>query len=289
MAIEGYIEDITALKNHENELTEARLRAEAANRAKSAFIANTNHEIRTPLNAIVGFSELLASERLGPLGTPEYREFAGLIETSSRSLLAIINTIMELSRLQSGTAQFDPETIDLADAILPLVRVWNARGQDHGIEIKFRNYARGVRLFADEAHLCRIVDNLLSNAVKFGHAGGKVHVSVRLDRQGAFVLAVRDDGIGIAREHLDDVAQPFFQADKRLARDHGGIGLGLTVVRECAQLHGASLDIRSRPGKGTRVAVTFASESTVAARHRRLGRTLPLPRRRALVVHTKRA
>ena len=289
VGIEGYIEDITALKNHETELTEARLRAEAANRAKSAFIANTNHEIRTPLNAIVGFSELIASERLGPLGMPEYREFAGLIETSARSLLAIINTIMELSRLQSGTAQFDPEAIDPADAILPLVRVWNGRGQERGIEVKFRNYARGVRLNADETHLCRIVDNLVSNAVKFSHADGKVHVSVRLDRRGAFVLAVRDEGIGVAREHIGEVTQPFFQADKSFARDHGGIGLGLTMVKECAQLHGASLDIRSRPGKGTRVAVTFAPGSVLAARRRCSGRLLALPRHRAPVVQAQRA
>jgi len=284
--IEGYIEDITALKNHETELTQARLRAEAANRAKSAFIANTNHEMRTPLNAVVGFSELIASERLGPLGVPEYREFAGLIETSARSLLAIINTIMELSRLQSGNAPFEREIIDPVDAIAPLVRAWNSRGQERGIEVSFRNYARGASLLADEAHLFRIVDNLLSNAVKFSPAGGKVHVLVRLREHGSLVVAVRDEGCGIDREHVDEVTQPFFQIDKSFARDHGGIGLGLTLVRECAHLHGASLDIASRPGKGTRVAVTFPPEATVAAAHCRM----PAPaHRRPLVARARQA
>lgn len=274
--LEGYIDDITALKQHERDLDAARQKAEAANRAKSAFIANTNHEMRTPLNAIVGFSEMLAAERLGPLGNPEYREFARLIESSGRSLLAIISTIMELSRLQSGDAGLDVEEIAPGETVARIVRLWTTRAKARGIAIALRNSARGVRLAADEHYLGKIVDNLLSNAVKFSTEGGKVRVSLRLDARRRVVLAVADEGIGIAREHLGDVTQPFFQVDKSLGRDTGGIGLGLTMVRECASLHRASLDIKSKPGKGTRVTVTFPAAATVPDS---VCRPRPLPHR----------
>jgi PAS domain S-box-containing protein len=282
-------EDITTLKQHERELDAARLKAEAANRAKSAFIANTNHEMRTPLNAIVGFSEMLAAERFGPLGNPEYREFARLIESSGRSLLAIISTIMELSRLQSGDAGLDVEEIEPGEAVARIVRLWTARANARGIAVAFRNGARGVRLAADEQYLCKIVDNLVSNAVKFSRENSRVRVSLRLDARRRVVLAVADDGIGIAREHLDQVTQPFFQVDKSLGRDTGGIGLGLTVVRECASLHRASLDITSRPGNGTRVTVTFPAAATVSDASRR-PRPIPrLPRHGADAGRTLRA
>lgn len=255
--------DITALKQHERDLVEARIKAEAANRAKSAFIANTNHEIRTPLNAIVGFSEMLASERLGPLGNPDYREFARLLEDSARSLLSIVNTIMDLSRLQSGCAPLNIETFDPVEPVARILRQWEARAAERGIAIELRSTTRGHRLKADEQQVCKIVDNLVSNAVKFGTDGGKVRVSLRLDRQRRLALTVEDDGIGIVREHLAEVTEPFFQVDKSLARATGGIGLGLTVVRECAILLGATLDIRSRPGKGTRIDVVFPAACTV--------------------------
>jgi PAS domain S-box-containing protein len=254
--------DITALKQHEHDLEEARLKAEAANQAKSAFIANTNHEIRTPLNAIVGFSEMLASERLGPLGTPEYREFAGLLESSARSLLSIVNTIMDLSRLQSGCAPLNIEAFDPVETVARVLRQWEAKAKERGLDIGLRATTRGHRLKADEQRLMKIVDNLVSNAVKFSRDGGRVRVGLRLDRQRRFVLTVADDGIGIAREHVGEVTEPFFQADKSLARATGGIGLGLTVVKECAALHGATLDIKSRPGKGTRVDVVFPAAAT---------------------------
>ncbi len=263
LGIEGYIDDITALKQHERDLIAARARAEAANHAKSAFIANTNHEIRTPLNAIVGFSEMLAGERLGPLGNPEYREFAGLIESSGRALLAVISTIMDLSRMQSGDTPLDLQEMLPGDAIGRIVRLWAGRATSRGIDIDFRNEARSVRLNCDEHHLCKIIDGLLSNAVKFSREGGKIRVSLRLDNRHRLTLAVRDQGIGIAREHLSDVTLPFFQVDKRLDRTTGGIGLGLTVVKECTERLGARLDITSRPGKGTCVSVIFPATAIV--------------------------
>jgi PAS domain S-box-containing protein len=261
--LEGYIEDITAIKQHERELIEARLNAEAASKAKSAFLANTNHELRTPLNAIVGFSEMLAGERLGPLGNDQYREFAGLIESSGRSLLAIVTTIMELNRLQADDVVLDLEDIEPGEAIAPMVRRWTTRASARGITIEFNNAAQGARLRADEQHLHKIVDNLLSNAVKFSNDNGKVQVSLRLDRQHRFVLAVKDSGIGIARAYLRKISEPFFQADDNLDRKTGGIGLGLTLVKECARLHGATFNIASKPGKGTCVEVTFPATATV--------------------------
>ena len=282
VGIEGYVEDITALKQHEHDLMEARSRAEAANRAKSAFIANTNHEIRTPLNAIVGFSEMLAAERLGPLGNPEYREFAGLIENSGRALLAVISTIMDLSRMQSGDAVLDLQQMQPGDPIGRIVRLWGGRAAGRDIVISFRNAAHHVRLCCDEHYLCKIIDSLLSNAVKFSRDGGKIQVSLRLDKNRRLTLAVRDHGIGIAREHLCDLTSPFFQVDKRLDRSTGGIGLGLTVVKECASRLGASLDIASRPGKGTCVKVIFpASHITreTPSRNRPASRQPPRPSR----------
>ncbi len=279
LGIEGYIEDITALKQHEHDLMEARSRAEAANRAKSAFIANTNHEIRTPLNAIVGFSEMLAAERLGPLGNPEYREFAGLIENSGRALLAIISTIMDLSRMQAGDAVIDLQEVNPGDAIGRIVRLWGRRAAERGIVIGFRNAARQVRLSCDEHYLCKIIDSLLSNAVKFSSDGGKVQVSLRLDKNRQLTLAVRDHGIGIAGEHLSELTSPFYQVDKRLDRSTGGIGLGMTMVKECTGRLGANLDITSRPGKGTCVKVIFPASHMIrqAASQGRPAKRLPPP------------
>jgi len=261
--LEGYIEDITAIKQYERDLVEARLDAEAANKAKSAFIANTNHELRTPLNAIVGFSEMLAAESLGPLGNPEYREFAGLIESSGRSLLAIINTIMELNRIQAGNVALDLEDIEPGEAIAPVMRLWNTQASARGITVELHNSLEGARLRADAGYLHKMVENLLSNAVKFNHDNGKVQVSLRLDRQRRFVLAVADQGIGMPPAHLRKVGEPFFRADGGLNRGTGGMGVGLTLVKECARLHGATVDIASKPGKGTCVKVTFPATATV--------------------------
>ena len=270
-------EDITALKQHERDLDAARLRAEAANRAKSAFIANTNHEIRTPLNAIVGFSEMLAAERLGPLGNPEYREFAGLIESSGRALLAIVSTIMDLSRMQAGDAVVDLQEMNPGDAIGRIVRLWGRRAAGRGIVIGFRNAARQVRLNCDEQYLCKIIDGLLSNAVKFSSDGGKIEVSLRPDKRRQLTLVVRDHGIGIAEEHLSELASPFYQVDKCLDRSTGGIGLGMTVVKECADRLGARLNIASRPGKGACIKVVFPASHTIrqAPSHSRLAKRPP--------------
>ena len=261
--LEGYIEDITTIKQREHELHAARVQAEAANKAKSAFIANTSHEMRTPLNAVVGFSEMLAAERLGPLGNPEYREFAGLIENSARSLLAIVNAVMEISRMPSDTGMLDLEVIAPGEVIAPIVGKWSKQAIARGIEIELHNETEDVRLHADEQHLSKIANNVLSNAVKFSNDNGKVRVSLRFDRQQRFVLAVEDRGIGITPEHLPEVTKPFFQADKNFSRRTGGIGLGLALVKEYAKLHGATLNIASKPGKGTCVEVTFPATATV--------------------------
>jgi PAS domain S-box-containing protein len=261
--IEGYIEDITSMKRREIELSDARAKAEAAVRAKSAFIANINHEIRTPLNAIVGFSELIAAERLGPLGNSAYREFAQHIRNSAGSLLAIVNTIMDLNRIQSGDASPDIQVIDPGEVVASLVRLWKAHAADRGITVEFHNAAGGSRLRTDEQHLHKIVDNLLSNAVKFTHENGSVHVSLRLDNHRRIVLGVNDDGIGMYPEHVAKVTEAFFQINNDINRSTGGIGLGLTLVSAYVKLHGAALNIDSTPGKGTCIEVTFPTTATV--------------------------
>jgi two-component system cell cycle sensor histidine kinase PleC len=252
------------LRRAHDEALRKRFEAEAANASKTTFLANMSHELRTPLNAILGFSDIIANERLGGVGTPRYKEYASDINTSGSHLLSIINDILDIAKIESGKMEIEPRAIDPREAISNAVKVAGPRARERHQQIVVDMAPDTPRPFADERALKQIVINLTSNAVKFTQEGGKVVIRCRR-AGGDFELCVEDNGPGIAPELLERVFSPFNQIDNRYNRQAGGTGLGLSLVRGLAQLHGGDAWIESELGHGVRAFVRFPIASEEAA------------------------
>ncbi len=243
-------------------LAEARDVADAANRTKSEFLANMSHELRTPLNAVMGFSEVIQNEMFGPVGVPQYVDYAADIYTSGAHLLEIINDILDLSKVEAGKLELAEERIDLrgiAEAVFQLVK---GRADEGGVKLMHDIAPDLPRLHADKRKLKQMLLNLLSNAIKFTHQGGAVDLIARLGEDGGLVLLVRDTGIGIAADQFDHVLAPFGQVDSALAREHQGTGLGLPLVKALVELHGGRMVLESEPDTGTNISLCFPPERT---------------------------
>lgn len=232
---------------------EQKAAAESANRAKSEFLANMSHELRTPLNAILGFSEIMDDGLFGPLGSERYVEYVRDIRSSGSNLLAVINDILNMARIEAGKIE-----LEKTDVALDLVVNEAIDCHREAIERKqlslVSDLDSNLRLEADAHALFQIVGNLVDNAVKFTPEGGRIAVRVK-PAPGALNLYVEDSGIGIPREKLGRIGRPFEQVEGDLIRSHGGSGLGLAIARSLAELHGGSLRIRSIMGSGTIVMV----------------------------------
>jgi signal transduction histidine kinase len=267
----GMMVDVTA--QHEAEATahaaEAGLQgalaeAQSANRAKTEFIGNVSHELRTPLNAIIGFAELLQAEPFGPLGHAQYLEYASHIERSGRSLLAVINTVLELSRAAAGDAILDEHEIGLAELVRPCLDEMKRRIHGRVLTFEVRLPAGPPSLTVDPRQIRRVLDHLLSNAAKFTPDGGTVTLDAARDAEGGLVIRVADTGIGIAADHRDQVFKPFAQVAAGLDRPHQGIGLGLSLSRAIAQAHGGRIELASTLGEGTVVSLVLPRERLAA-------------------------
>jgi signal transduction histidine kinase len=231
--------------------TEAMLAAQASNRAKSEFLANMSHELRTPLNAIMGFSQIIADETLGPIGTTKYVEYSRDITGSAEHLLAIINDILDLARIEAGKSEMTEEPLDPYQLLVSCARVVSERARLAGVRVEIVPLPVDFLLFADERKMKQIVINLLSNAVKFTLADGTITLSWELVDGQCCRLTVRDTGIGIAAADLPRVLQPFAQAESGLNRRYEGTGLGLPLSRGLVELHGGALTLDSELGRGT--------------------------------------
>lgn len=249
--------DITEIKEQETALRQARDSAEIANHAKSAFLATMSHELRTPLNAIIGFAEIMREEMLGPIGNARYKNYAGDIHGSGTHLLAIINDILDMAKIESGKQELAEEDVavpDLIDGVMRLLRDHAARS---GLELKV-DLARDLPVLHVDIRLIKqVLVNLLGNAIKFTGAGGTVAIEGRMDDDGGICLTVCDTGIGVASEDIDRLILPFEQADHDLARRYEGTGLGLPLAKALTELHGGRLAVTSRIGQGTRVSIHF--------------------------------
>jgi signal transduction histidine kinase len=252
------------VENHR--LTEAKLRrakddAERADRAKSAFLANTSHELRTPLNAIIGFAEVIRSETFGPVDNPRYLEYLKDIYDSGRHLLRIINDILDLSKIEAGKATLDrEERVELAAVIEAPVRMMLPQAQADSIRIVL-DLAPGLPLVVgSERMLQQVFINLLSNAVKFTPSHGVVTVHAHRTSEGGIVVVIADSGIGMTDADIDLAMTVFGQVDNDLARRYSGTGLGLPLAKAIVELHRGTLEIESYPGRGTTVTVTLPRE-----------------------------
>ncbi|HXV24885.1 MAG TPA: HAMP domain-containing sensor histidine kinase [Alphaproteobacteria bacterium] len=237
-------------------LDRSRREAEDASRAKSHFLAAMSHELRTPLNAIIGFSDIMATQVLGPVGNAKYLEYACDIRVSGQHLLAIINNVLDLSKVEAGRFELHEEEVQLLAVVAAAQKLVKQQANDSGLALEAQ-VASDLTLLADERALKQIVINLLSNAVKFSRENGSVSVNAFLDEGSGLVLSVRDDGIGISQKDVDRLLEPFRQADEPLIRKHTGTGLGLALVKSLVELHGGSIRLDSVFGTGTTVSVRF--------------------------------
>jgi PAS domain S-box-containing protein len=255
--------DITDRRHAEDRLLRAVGDAEAASRAKATFLATMSHELRTPLNAIIGFSDMIHAAIHGPLGSPKYQEYARDVAESGRFLLAIINDILDLSKIEAGQLSINAQPVDLVELLQRCFRLIEGRARQGAVELSVDAREGLPVVMADPRSLTQIVINLLNNAVKFTPAGGAVRLHAEATPAGAVDIVVTDTGIGMSEDDIAVALRPFEQIDRGHDRQHEGTGLGLPIVKGLVDLHGGALEIKSRAGEGTVVTVRLPPERVV--------------------------
>jgi signal transduction histidine kinase len=256
--IVAFITDASPRIRAEENLREAKRQAEIANRAKSDFLANVSHELRTPLNAIIGFSEIIKMQMFGGIGQPLYAEYARDIHSSGQHLLAIINDILDLSKIEAGRFSLHLEAVAVAELFEDCARLVHERANAAGLRLTRRIDDATPMLWADKRAVKQILINLLGNAIKFTPQGGEVSLTARPAESGSEAeplveLCVSDTGIGIPAEHIATALAAFGQVDNPMTRAQQGTGLGLPIVKSLVELHGGRFAIESEIGKGTKV------------------------------------
>jgi len=246
-----------------SELAEALMAAKAANTAKSEFLATMSHELRTPLNSIIGFSEIIQEQSFGPLGAPQYGEFAKDINNSGKHLAGLIDDILEFSKIESGKMALKEEDVDVSAMIHSCASQIRQiiKRKSLNLEVNLSKNLPPMR--ADPTKLKQILANLLSNATKFTEAGGTVGLDAQFEPAHGHVIQVHDTGIGMAPEAIPSATNPFSQVDGSKNRKFEGAGLGLPLAKQFTELHGGSLKIQSTPGNGTSVTLRFPLERAV--------------------------
>ncbi len=246
------LRDATAERDRERDLRQARTEAEAQNAGKSRFLANMSHELRTPLNAIMGFSDIMKQKLFGPL-PPRYAEYAELIHDSGGHLLDLINDVLDMSKIEAERFELVREEFDAREAVSGVLRLMRGQADRAGVQLRGVLPRDPLEVEADRRALKQIALNLISNALKFTPRGGAVTVTTQADGD-VLELVVADTGVGISPEDLTRVGRPYEQAGGSEQRA-AGTGLGLSLVRAFAELHGGRMEIESRLGEGTTVTV----------------------------------
>jgi two-component system, cell cycle sensor histidine kinase DivJ len=248
------LRDISARKQQQQALEDARAEADLANVRKSRFLATMSHELRTPLNAIIGFSEMLMKEEVLALDQKRRNEYVSLINNSGRHLLGVVNGVLDMSKIETDNFEIIGEPLAPAQVIAHCCELMALPAREAGVQLVTSVADNLPEMIADRRALNQILLNLLSNAIRFSDRGGKVVAGARAEA-GAVLFAVEDSGVGMSEEDLRRVGEPYFQAGASYDRRHGGTGLGLSIVKGLVRLHGGELSIRSRVGEGTRVTV----------------------------------
>lgn len=253
----GTVQDMTDQKMIEAELQHAKAKAEEASLAKSEFLAHMSHELRTPLNSILGYSEFLGMEPLGPLGNDSYRNYVAAINSAGGHLLQLIGDVLDLSKIEAGEMTLSEENVDIGGLLVDCRGIFVEQAKSRSIDLQPLIVRPLPRLRGDRMRLKQIVINLLSNAMKFTQQGGAVSIAAQVTDDGALEFTVSDTGKGIDPTALANIVEPFKQAhrDPKIAQE--GTGLGLSLSKRLIELHDGALSIDSTVGKGTTVTVRF--------------------------------
>jgi cell cycle sensor histidine kinase DivJ len=246
--------DISDRKAQEAELLKTRDEAESASRAKTQFLANMSHELRTPLNAVIGFSEILNRELFGTLGEARYRDYARLIHESGEHLLQMVNDVLDMSKIEAGKFKIVKEPFEVGPLVRSCCDIMRHTAEQRSLSLIVDIEPGIPKLPADKRACKQILLNVISNAIKFTDPGGWVRVSAKAVGPDV-VLSVSDNGIGIAEADLPRLGKPFVQANNSYDRSYDGAGLGLSVVKGLAQLHGGKLELTSTLGSGTTASI----------------------------------
>ena len=253
--------DISERKRHEWALVEARDAALDASRAKSRFLANMSHELRTPLNAIIGFSEMMAEQMFGEIG-PRYQEYSRLIHESGSHLLELINSVLDMSKIEAGKFELSEELFNLQDVAESALRFVRMPAERARVALALDITPPARLAFADRRAVKQILVNLLSNGVKYTPPGGEVRVTAHIDR--GIEIVVRDTGTGISAADLERLGKPFEQVESAETRGKEGTGLGLALVKALTVMHGGEASIASALGEGTTVTVRLPNAAVDA-------------------------
>ncbi|CDN52670.1 Hypothetical protein RG1141_CH03050 [Neorhizobium galegae bv. officinalis bv. officinalis str. HAMBI 1141] len=258
------IRDITQWKRTEDELRTAKRAAETANAHKSEFLAHVSHEIRTPLNAIIGFADMMASERFGQIGHARYVEYANDISRSGRHVLDIVNDLLDISKIEAGEMELDFVAVGLNEAVSEAVSLVQPQANGQRVIIRTALSHAVPQVVADPRSIKQIVLNILSNAIRFTPSGGQIVVSTAYETNGNVVLRVRDTGIGMTRSELELAMKPFRQVSSASHKRGDGTGLGLPLTKAMVDANRAAFAITSAPNEGTLVEITFPSPRVLA-------------------------
>lgn len=265
------VEDRTA------ELSAANAELSHANKLKDEFLASMSHELRTPLNAILGMSESLQEYVYGELNTQQLNSIH-IIEESGRHLLTLINDILDLSKIEAGKLNLQPQLIGVSNLVETSVRFIKQIAQKKHISVNVNIDPAAQLLYADQRRLKQILVNLLSNAVKFTDKGGKIGLKVKTNvQQKTIAFTIWDTGIGIAQEDMKDLFQPFSQVDSRLSRRYSGTGLGLVLVQRMTEMHGGSISVESEPEKGSQFTIFLPWEPNAKIEQTPVVNKIPRP------------
>jgi len=235
--------------------------AEAASRAKSRFLATMSHELRTPLNAIIGFADIFRQELLGPLGSESYRDYAEEIHHGGQKLLRVLNDVLELSNVASGSLKLQCERVDVAAVLAECESALAGQAEAAGLSCVVRIEPGLSPLQADPERLFRMLEAVIKNSITYTPPPGQITLSAATTEDGGVAISVSDTGIGMKEDDIERALEPFTQLAGPHARAAEGIGLGLTIAQALAELQGARLELASGPGDGTTVTFRFPPQS----------------------------
>nr|WP_249148882.1 PAS domain-containing sensor histidine kinase [Bradyrhizobium manausense] len=285
LEVVAVMRDVTDRKLSEQALDQARSAAEAADAAKTRFLATMSHELRTPLNAIIGFSEMIAQEQALMLAASQRKEYAELINASGQHLLSVVNGILDMSKMESGNFEIASEPFAPRASLMHCCNLLALKARENGIDLITDAPQDLPVMTGDPRAFKQIVLNLVANAVKFTERGGQVTVSASASAS-QLTLRISDTGVGIAPDDLKRIGAPFFQCGKTYERRHEGTGLGLSIVKSLVALHLGELTVQSKVGEGTAVTVKLplvytppqAKPSDKMAAESKIATLTPVPR-----------